>query len=484
LALLAGAAFSAAVGAATVKGFAVEATAESGSVCRPSGGPGSFADIVDRVKPAVVSVKVKLSDVGDAADSGDSDGGPSLPNVSPDSPLYRFFRHFSIPGEGDASPRLHPTLAQGSGFFMSSDGYIVTNNHVVDHGSEVSVTLADGRTLPAKVVGVDKKTDLALLKADGGGFAFVTFASKPPRVGDWVIAVGNPFGLGGTVTAGIVSARGRDIGSGPYDDFLQIDAPVNHGNSGGPTFNADGDVVGVNTAIFSPSGGSVGIGFAIAGDVVRNVVEQLKANGVVTRGWIGVQIQAVSQDIADGLGLKSSGGALVAGIEKSSPAEAAGIKTGDVITSIDGDTVTDPHELARRIASASPKQTVSLALIRNGAPMALEVTLATMPLDKTAKNETGGESRPTDLARLGLTLRPNRGEDGVVVADVDPDSPAADGGLRPGDVILEVRGKAVNRPSEVADAIDAAKVDGKKSVLFRVKSDEGERFLALPTRAS
>ncbi len=302
-----------------------------------------------------------------------------------------------------------------------------------------------------------------------------------------MIAVGNPFGLGGTVTAGIVSARGRDIGAGPYDDFLQIDAPVNHGNSGGPAFNAQGEVVGVNTAIFSPSGGSVGIGFAIAGNVVKSVVEQLKANGVVSRGWIGVQIQAVSQDIADSLGLKSAGGALVSAVEKNSPAEAAGVKSGDVITAFEGQTIADPHELARRIASAGPKKTLSLALIRNGAPMAVEVTLGTMPPEKAAKDEVEPEGRSDDaseLARLGLTLRPGRGDGGVVVADVDPDSLAADEGLKAGDVILEVRGKAVNRPSEVADAIDAAKSDGKKSVLFRVKSDDGEHFLAISTRAS
>ena len=381
-------------------------------------------------------------------------------------------------------PRHHATMAQGSGFFVSADGFIVTNNHVVDHASEVTITLASGKSMPAKVIGVDKKTDLALLKAQGADFPNVAFASKAPRVGDWVIAVGNPFGLGGTVTAGIVSARGRDIGSGPYDDFLQIDAPVNHGNSGGPAFNAEGEVVGVNTAIFSPSGGSVGIGFAIASDVVKNVVEQLKTNGVVTRGWIGIQIQAVSQDIADSLGLKSAGGTLVAEVEKGSPAASAGIKSGDVITAVDGETVADPHELARRIAAIGPQKSAVLALIRNGAPMSLEVTVAAAPVEKRANADLGREHDASELARLGLTLRANRGDDGVVVTDVEPDSPAADEGLRRGDVILEVGGKAVSRPSQVADEIDAAKSGGKKSVLFRVQSGDGERFLALPTQAS
>ena len=237
----------------------------------------------------------------------------------------------------------------------------------------------------------------------------MTFASKAPRVGDWVIAVGNPFGLGGTVTAGIVSARGRDIGAGPYDDFLQIDAPVNHGNSGGPTFNAEGEVVGVNTAIFSPSGGSVGIGFAIAGNVVKSVVEQLKANGVVTRGWIGVQIQAVSQDIADSLGLKSAGGALVSAVEKNSPAEAAGVKSGDVVTAVDGETVADPHDLARRIAAMAPKKT---RLARADPQRRADGARGDARNDAAGKGGEGrrGAGRPSDdsseLARLGLTLRP------------------------------------------------------------------------------
>src|SRR5271165_2580807 len=280
-------------------------------------------------------------------------------------------------------------MAQGSGFFISADGYIVTNNHVVEHAKDVTVTTVDGKTIPARVVGTDPKTDLALLKVkEGGDYPFVTFASQTPRVGDWVVAVGNPFGLGGTVTAGIVSARGRDIGSGPYDDFLQIDAPVNHGNSGGPAFNAEGEVVGVNTAIFSPSGGSVGIGFAIASDVVKNVVQQLKESGSVTRGWIGVQIQSVTPDLADNLGLKNAAGALVAEAQKDSPAAAAGVKSGDVITAVDGEAVADPHDLARRIAALGPKKTATLAIIRNGSPTTVEVTLGSMPADKTASADT------------------------------------------------------------------------------------------------
>ena len=444
----------------------------------PAVGPGSFADIVDRVEPAVVSVKVKVTEAEQSSDEG------ILPEFPPDSPFYHFFRRFGHGDHDGIMPRRHSTMAQGSGFIISSDGYVVTNNHVVDHASDVTVKTADGKTMPAKVIGVDSKTDLALLKVDGTGFPFVTFSSEQPRVGDWVIAVGNPFGLGGTVTAGIVSARGRDIGSGPYDDFLQIDAPVNHGNSGGPTFNTKGEVVGVNTAIFSPSGGSVGIGFAISSDVVKNVVQQLKDNGAVTRGWIGVEIQPVTQDIADSMGLKSTGGALVAEAQSSSPAAKAGVKSGDVITAVDGETVANPHELARRIAALGPKKTATLAIIRNGSPMTLDVTLGTMLADKTAGNENSGadEKGASALAKLGLTLK--LGDDGVTVADVDPDSAAADKGIKQGDVILEVGGKTVSRPSEVASAINTARDDGKKSVLMRVKSDNGEHFVALPTRAS
>jgi serine protease Do len=470
---------------------AAATTAEAPAAHAPAG-PASFADVVDRVKPAVVSVKVKLTDA-DPVDDDDSDAAPGMPEIPKNSPFYRFFRHFGMPGDnndgadrGDRAPHRHFAQAQGSGFFISGDGYIVTNNHVVDHASEVTVTTAEGKSMSAKVIGVDSKTDLALLKAEGSNFPYVTFAAHTPRVGDWVIAVGNPFGLGGTVTAGIVSARGRDIGSGPYDDFLQIDAPVNHGNSGGPTFDAEGEVVGVNTAIFSPSGGSVGIGFAIASDVVKNVVQQLKDNGSVTRGWIGVQIQNVTADLADDLGLKEQTGALVAAAQRDSPAAAAGVKSGDVITAVDGETVADPHDLARRIAALGPKKTVKLALVRNGAPMTIDVTLGTMPADKTANAETrnSDDNGGSALAKLGLTLRPAHGQDGVVVAEVDPNGAAADKGLKQGDVILEVAGKSVNRPADVVDAIDAAKSGGKKSVLVRIKSNDGQRYLTLPTRAS
>src|SRR5208282_2675637 len=386
-----------AVALAALGGAAFETTlvpvSAAATTAQAAAGPASFADIVDRVRPAVVSVKVKLADA-DPVDDEDSQGMPGLPDLPRNSPFYRFFRHFGMPNnndnnDGERGPRHHLTQAQGSGFFISADGYIVTNDHVVDHATEVTITTSDGKSMPAKVIGADSKTDLALLKAQGSDFPYVNFASQAPRVGDWVIAVGNPFGLGGTVTAGIVSARGRDIGSGPYDDFIQIDAPVNHGNSGGPTFNTDGDVVGVNTAIFSPSGGSVGIGFAISGDVVEKVVDQLKNGGGVARGWLGVEIQPVTQDIADSLGLKTASGALVAKENKDAPAAAAGVKIGDVVTAVNGQTVADPRELARRIADLGPKKSAELTIWRNGAQQTVSVMLGAMPNDKQAMNELG-----------------------------------------------------------------------------------------------
>jgi len=300
---------SAAALAALIAGGAVEsglvasvpAQAQAPATVQAAPSMPSFADVVDRVKPAVVSVRVKVNTVADRTDDQDAESF-GLPDLPPGSPMERFFRRFRNgedgPGFEFRQGQRRKAEAQGSGFFISADGYVVTNNHVVDHASEVQVTMDDGRTLAAKVVGTDPKTDLAVLKVtEGGSFPYVPFAAKAPRVGDWVVAIGNPFGLGGSVTAGIVSARGRDIGAGPYDDFLQIDAPVNRGNSGGPTFNLNGEVVGINTAIASPSGGSVGIAFAIPSDEAQKIVASLKDNGSVARGFIGVPIQPVSKDI-------------------------------------------------------------------------------------------------------------------------------------------------------------------------------------------
>ncbi len=488
-AALLGAAAVAVVGGLTIEALPLAAYPALAGATVASAGPASFADVVDRVKGAVVSVKVKIDETNVSYD-GDAEPAPNFPKGGP---LEKFFKQFGGRGFGERGGQEHEQprtgMAQGSGFFISADGYVVTNNHVVEHAKEVTITTADGKSIPARIVGTDPKTDLALLKTkEGSDYPYVSFAAQEPRVGDWVIAVGNPFGLGGTVTAGIVSARGRDIGAGPYDDFLQIDAPVNHGNSGGPTFNAQGEVVGVNTAIFSPSGGSVGIGFAIASDVAKGVVQSLKDDGKVARGWLGVQIQPVSQDIADGLGLKDAKGALVDKAEKDSPAAAAGLKDGDVITSVNGEAVADSHDLARKIAALGPKKSAELTIIRNGSPQTIKVTLGSLPDDKQAKADMPEDQSKDALARYGMTLEPataveGAGKTGVVVADVDPDGAAAQKGIQTGDVILQVAGKPVSNPSDVTAAIDAAKADGKKSVLMRVKTEDSTRFVALPTQA-
>ena len=381
--------------------------------------PVGFADIVERVKPAVISVRVRVD-------------APRLSmqrQSSPfqqGSPMDRFFRRWGAP-EGDDfgrdnSQRNQPeqrsqrptppgrnVTGQGSGFFITADGYAVTNNHVVDRATNVQVTADDGRTYEARVIGTDPRTDLALIKVDGrSDFPYVSLADAPPRIGDWVLAVGNPFGLGGTVTAGIVSANGRDIGAGPYDDFIQIDAPVNRGNSGGPTFDVNGHVIGVNTAIFSPSGGNVGIAFAIPASTVKSVVAQLRDRGSVTRGWIGVQIQPVTAEIAESLNLKSTQGALVAEPQAGSPAVTAGIRAGDIITQVNGNPVRDARELARTIGSMPPNTSVRLTVLRSGSEQQITLTLGELPNQREARAtpERREQNRGTEIPRLGLTLSP------------------------------------------------------------------------------
>jgi serine protease Do len=322
-----------------------------------------FSDLVAAVKPAVVSVRVRADAGAHAMVSEDGD------NPFEGTPFEKYFKDFRGPNGGGAQGRQPRQLiqGQGSGFFISPNGYIVTNNHVVANAVKVEVLTDAGATLEAKVIGTDPKSDLALIKVDGrSDFPFVKLADASPNIGEWVVAMGNPFGLGGTVTAGIVSAQGRDIGSGSYDDYIQIDAPVNRGNSGGPTFNLKGEVIGVNTAIYSPSGGSVGIAFDIPAATVASVIPQLQKGGHVTRGWLGVQIQPVTEEVADSLGLKAAAGALVAEPQPGGPAATAGLKPGDIITSIDGIEVKDPRDLARRIASLGPNKSVDLRLIRNG----------------------------------------------------------------------------------------------------------------------
>jgi serine protease Do len=438
--------------------------------------PMGFADLAEKVKPAVISVRVKID--SPAKMMGFENRSPS------DSHMERFFRRFGMPDwdkqwQGDH----RPVTGQGSGFFITADGYAVTNNHVLDKAQTVEVTTDDGKTYSAKVIGTDERTDIALIKVDGrSDFAYVRLADKSPRIGDWVLAVGNPFGLGGTVTAGIVSARGRDIGAGPYDDFIQIDAPINKGNSGGPTFDMDGNVIGMNTAIFSPSGGSVGIAFDIPAATVKSVVAELKDKGMVNRGWIGVQIQPVTAEIAESLGMKSSAGALVADPQAGSPAAKAGIVSGDVITAVNGNAVKDARDLARQIGAMAPGETAKLTLWRKGAEQSVSVTLGDLPKGALA---AAPASAGTDVPKLGLMLAPagqvaGSGAEGVVVTAIDPDGLASERGVKTGDIILDVGGKKVAAPADVRDAIGDAKKNGKRTVLMRLKSNEMTKFVAIP----
>src|SRR5450432_1290175 len=339
--------------------------------------PIGFADMVDRVKPSVISVKVtmkqKASDTSEKSD--DEESG---------SPMERFFRQFGgpdvLPKEGSGRDGRHGAMmGQGSGFFISSDGYAVTNNHVVEGAEKVEVTTDAGKTYSAKVIGTDSRTDVALIKVVGSDFPFAKLSEGKARVGDWVVAVGNPFGLGGTVTAGIVSANGRDIGAGPYDDYIQIDAAINKGNSGGPAFDMSGNVIGVNTAIFSPSGGNVGIGFDIPADTAKMVVAQLKDKGYITRGWLGVQVQPVTADIADSLGMKQARGAMVDNPQDGSPAAKAGIEAGDVITEVNGTAVKDSRDLARTISMLAPGSQVKLDVLHKGESRTMTLTLGELP---------------------------------------------------------------------------------------------------------
>ncbi|WP_027581501.1 Do family serine endopeptidase [Bradyrhizobium sp. Ai1a-2] len=471
--------------------FASPAQAQVNNEVRKVQQPIGFADIVERVKPSVISVKVNIGEKLAKDDSSNEDSP-----FPPGSPMERFFRRFGgqdgLPPGMRGGPRGRGIVTgQGSGFFISADGYAVTNNHVVDGADKVEVTTDDGKTHSAKVIGTDPRTDLALIKVEGGSnFPFAKLSDSKPRIGDWVLAVGNPFGLGGTVTAGIVSASGRDIGNGPYDDFIQIDAPVNKGNSGGPAFDVSGEVMGVNTAIYSPSGGSVGIAFSIPAATVKSVVAQLKDKGTVSRGWIGVQIQPVTSDIADSLGMKKAEGALVAEPQANGPAAKAGIESGDVITSVNGEPVKDARELARTIGGLAPGNAVKLNVLHKGTEKTVNLTLGQLPNTVEAKadndnGDRGSPSRGTDVPKLGLTVAPansvaGAGKDGVVVTEVDPKSAAAERGFKEGDVILEVAGKNVASAGDVRDAITSARNDNKNSVLMRIKSGGSSRFVAVP----
>ena len=440
----------------------------------------SFAPLIDRVKASVVSVKVKI-----AAEDGEAEGVSSsqgqMDNLPPE--IQKFFKQFG----GHAQWRRHAARAgipmmmgEGSGFFVSADGYIVTNNHVVQKAKTVTVTTQDGKTLDAKVVGTDPKTDLALIKVnEAGDYPFVAFSKEQPRIGDWVVAIGNPYGLGGTVTAGIISAEGRDIGDGPYDRFLQIDAPINRGNSGGPTFNMKGEVVGVNTAIYSPSGGSVGIGFAIPATTVDSVIGALEHGGVVPRGYLGVNIQPVTPEMAESMGMKTDKGAIVAEAMPGTPAAEAGIKAGDVITKLNGQVVDDASDLTRRVGSFKPSDKVELTYMRDGAEKTAQVTLADQKNATVAKAD--GSQTQKEQGALGIQIAPAKdGDKGVAIVGVDPNGTAAEQGLAAGDIILDVAGKPVSSPADVKAGIASAKSQGKKAVMMRIQTADGARFVAVP----
>lgn len=457
--------------------------------------PLTFADIVERVKPAVVSIQV--TNGGPKLAKGRSErerGGGTFrgfPNLPDDHPLNEFFKNLPKEFGGKRSApqqrRRRPSLAQGSGFVISEDGFVVTNNHVIDGASEISVSFDKNTKYEADLVGTDPRTDLAVLqiKAKGEKFKYVKFAEKIPRVGDWVVAVGNPFGLGGTVTVGILSAAGRDIGSGPYD-YIQIDAAVNRGNSGGPTFNLKGEVIGVNTAIFSPSGGNVGIAFAVPARTAAAVVEQLRKDGTVSRGWLGVKIQNIDEDTAASLGLDKAAGALVSEVTPNGPASEFGVEVQDAILSVNGDAIEDSRDLARKIAEYTPGTRVDVGVWRDGENKTVEVKLGRFPSssEELAALRRGEipNARPTELDQLGMSLQALGGDDeakGVKITSVDEDSDAARKGLKEGDIILEVQGVEVASSEDVVEGIKRAKKKQRPAVLLHVQSGDDKRFVAV-----
>jgi serine protease Do len=486
--------------------------------------PPSFADLAAQLLPGVVNVST--SQTIKTAENGDGQV-PQIPGFPPGSPFEQFFRDFmqrqrqgqgqdqgqdqgGDQDQGDSGgqqdqpqPQAPPRKLQslGSGFIVDPSGLIVTNNHVIEGADEITVTLQDGTSLKAKLLGRDEKTDIAVLQVTppkGKTLTAVQWGdSDTARVGDWVLAIGDPFGLGGTVTAGIVSARGRDINQGPYDDFIQTDAAINRGNSGGPLFNMDGKVVGINTAIYSPSGGSIGIGFSIPSDLARNVVAQLRNYGHAKRGWLGVRIQAVTPDIADSLGLKDASGAMIAGVNDPGPAAKAGLKPGDVVLTFNNQPVKEMRNLPRIVAETEIGKEVPVVVWRNGAEQTIQVTVAEMPDDiKQASAEETTPAAPappksTALAGLGVQIAPISpstrsryqiapDQKGVVITGVKNDSVAAQRGLQAGNVIMEVQQEPVGTTADVEQKLSRARAAHRKSVLLLVQTQDGMRFVPLP----
>jgi serine protease Do len=438
----------------------------------------SFAPLAEHVLPAVVNISVELTEQAAAQDEGDTQGSGLVPSVPGGTPFDQFMRRFF---ENPRRNQQEKAIALGSGFIIDPTGYVVTNNHVVANAEKVTVTFQDNSQHPAKVVGRDAKTDVALLKIDTKQrLPYVTWSnSDDSKVGDWVVAVGNPFGLGGTVTAGIVSALGRNIDEGPYDDFLQIDAPINRGNSGGPTFDLHGQVIGINTAIYSPSGGSVGIGFAVPSNIAEHVVGELKEHGHVTWGWLGVAIQSITPSIAKSLGLdpEHPTGALVASVTPDSPAQKAGLKPGDVIIGAGGHKIETLHELPRLVAAASIGSQLDLTIRRAGKEQKLEATIAEMPETVASTGESAVQSSHANASALGmelLRLAPElRSElhvpkdlSGVVVGRIAPDSPARALGIQSGDVIVSIDQKPATNPEEAATELKEAAAQGDVLLLL------------------
>ncbi|MBK1658711.1 DegQ family serine endoprotease [Paracraurococcus ruber] len=465
--------------------------------------PTSFAPLARQLLPAVVNIST-TQNVQARANRPDA---PELPQAPPGSPFEEFFRDFfnrrqgpGGPGGQEQQPQQRPRRAQslGSGFIVDASGIVVTNNHVIEGADEINVILQDNTTIRARLLGTDPRTDIAVLKieTDKPLHAVQFGDSDTASVGDWVLAIGNPFGLGGTVTAGIVSARGRDIRQGLYDDFIQTDAAINRGNSGGPLFNLDGKVVGINTAIYSPTGGSIGIGFSIPSNLARNIVAQLQDGGKVRRGWLGVNIQQVTDEIAESLGLQGGArGALVARAQDDGPAAKGGIRNGDVVLRFNGQDVREMRNLPRIVADTPVGRAVPVIVWRDGKEQTLQVTVGELPADTQQAAATPGPqpARPTELSGLGLRVSPISPETrerfslkpdqrGVVITEVAPNSPAAERELRPGDVIVEVQQERVNTPQEVQQRLEALRRQNRPTALLLIETAQGQRFVPLRLR--